>query len=164
MRARFSISFVDDIDRYVDEDELRVDHVRYRDAILRADPLHGAVDLEEGAERVRIGDEMWYVIDFLCFDAVVALTAGKPFTYSAFAYVGERTLTPDGGVIHISAMRPMGSPAATMSADGFAQELFACGQRYLGFLEQFSNAPKIQAVIGELGRQRDRAAQALASR
>jgi hypothetical protein len=126
---------------------------------LADDELDGAVVLEApGQSRLEIVDELWAVVQNLCFRAVHWLLEGEG---DSFVF---RLTSQDGTVVVLRMAiqaRIFGDhiPALTARIDELAPALYACGARYLRFLEQVGGQ---QTLIDHLRPFEQSASEALA--
>lgn len=159
VEVMFGMRFVDAVDSCVNESELRAHFKRWRDNLVREYPLDGSVTLVcDGQEQVRIDDELWVLVQSICFQAVVPLTLGQTYTYSNFAYLGNVILRPDGDLIHV-----VGDliTERTFPRSNLLTALYTCGRRFIDFLRLLEHQPPYENVIRDLMELAEPARQAL---
>jgi hypothetical protein len=100
--------------------------------LCNSETLEGALVIDE----VSICDDLSSVTQRLCFEAVAALTKpGAEYSYSYFTSNAQLRLvaSSDGSTIALSGDY---LPALEISRETLLPALYACGMRYLAFLEE----------------------------
>jgi hypothetical protein len=140
------------VDRCLGEDELRQNFNLYCSSLAAERPIYGAILVQfPGQPEVRIEDEVWVLVQQLCFKAVSALVTEQTFVYSCFSYDGQVVLISDGASVQISGDLV---PQVTVPRDQLLEALYECGQRFVQLLFKISRyAPDHEATAKHLAMQ-----------
>lgn len=109
--------------------------------------LEGVVTIQAHSQApVEVEDEVWVVVQNLCFDAVKKLLAGKKAVVPYFSYDGKYSLSPQDDVVAISGEFV---PSVSMPRPELLAALYGCGSRYIQFLRQLAPLSPSHRVMAE---------------
>jgi hypothetical protein len=97
---------------------------------------------------IRISDELWAAVAGLCFKSIDNLRNDRAYVYSYFVTNLCVVLIPVGDtLVHV-----VGDEIDSFDTykDVFMQRLFACGLRYIAFLERLSEDPDHRDTVQTL--------------
>ena len=114
-------------------------------ALIEMDPLEGAIVIESADARAAILDELDSAVQRLCFEAVVALIehGAEPYIYQYFNTDLNAELVPSGRTFEL---RGQDIPSTHHQRDALLKSLYACGTRYLAWLERLQQAGREATV------------------
>lgn len=138
--VQFRVDLIDEDLVEVGEEELAAGFDGYRDRLCAQEALDGAVVIRAPKkEALAIEDELWVIIQNLCFNAVVTLLEDKPevLHYRYFNHDGDLVLIPSTRFIKL-----MGDevPTNTYEAAELLPALYRCGERYLALRQRLVDA------------------------
>ncbi|WP_138502614.1 hypothetical protein [Nostoc sp. PA-18-2419] len=132
----------------IDENTLKVDFKKYRDKLINyldADGLIVISSLDEPNTRVQIQDELWAIVQNLCFITIPDLVAEKSAVVRIYNNYGFVRLDPEGNIVRISGD---GIPDIRIDRSELIVALYDCGKRFIEFFRMLrGNDLEYQDVI-----------------
>jgi hypothetical protein len=139
-KVRFRVDLIDNELIELSEDEIVTSFDTYGEQLCAQEALEGAVVVQ--APRIAdliIEDELWVIVQNLCFTGVVTLLEERPevLHYRYFHHDGDLVLIPSTRFIKI-----MGDevPTNTYEAAELLPALYRCGERYLALRQRLVDA------------------------
>ncbi|MCF2150973.1 hypothetical protein IQ276_032020 [Desmonostoc muscorum LEGE 12446] len=132
----------------IDENTLKIDFEKYREKLINnldADGLIVISSLEEPDTRIQIQDELWAIVQNLCFIAILDLVAQKSAVVRIYNNYGYVRLDPEANQVRISGD---GIPDVRIDRSDLIIALYDCGKRFIEFFRMLrGNDLEYQDVI-----------------
>ncbi|MDF5707282.1 MAG: hypothetical protein PUP90_06270 [Nostoc sp. S4] len=146
----------------IDENTLKVDFEKYRDKLINyldADGLIVISSLDEPNTRVQIQDELWAIVQNLCFIAIPDLVTEKSAVVRIYNNYGFVRLDSEGNLVRISGD---GIPDLRIDRSELIVALYDCGKRFIEFFRMLrGNDFEYQDVIQGLEEHAETAKQSI---
>jgi len=139
-RVTFEVHVVLDNDlKEISEEVLANDLENYREILLEQEVLEGSLLIEvQDQPRLEVTDELWAVVQNLCFACFPALLEEKRecYIYTCTSYDGHIVMLQLADLIRLIGED---TPTITEKKQKLLPELFDCGIRYLEFLKRLGD-------------------------
>jgi hypothetical protein len=140
----FCLYTLDSHDCYTEE-ELAAGFDALKPALISSKPQQGSIIISNGAGEARITDELCPAIAGLCFESIGHLLENRVYVYSYFETHRYAVLIPVGEkLVHV-----VGDDIKSLDTDKevLVRRLYACGLRYIQFLERLGEDPDHAASL-----------------
>lgn len=144
----------------IDEDEINARFDAYLPSLLTDEDYIGNIIINSpGQPVIRIEDELWAIVQNLCFLSIPNLLLGKSVDILYYSYNGHLRLEPDGNEVVISGDY---IPVVKVARQELVNALYSCGHRFVEFFRRLKGSnPNFSATIEHLEKQEEIAKQAL---
>jgi hypothetical protein len=156
--VKFSVFFDSDNSVSVDEDEVDEDKLRahyyalYEAKYISTEPLEGTIEIASPPHQISIYDDLLCSVQGICFDSIIHLVLGQPYTYQYFVADESLTMIPSEASVTITGNC---TSSVTIELKTLIFSLYECGKRFIHFSENYLKMDAI--VLGGITTQADAA-------
>lgn len=131
------------------DDDLETNFEKYREKLLGNPYRDGFIIISSPSQPdVRIQDELWAIVQNLCFQAIPDLIANKSVVIRIYSNYGYVRLDPEASLVRISGDN---LPDIRVEKAGLITSLCDCGERFLAFVRKLGvDDPEYQDIIAGL--------------